>query len=153
MIKAGEGARPNARRNVPAAADSKLVAFHDCWSACGGQLAQHLEVFTMLTKSEDDAESRTHFKKQNNYLLKVLFDSAGECAYHADCILRTFKISKGRLKRLQERIKREIRGEHTRHGLYGRPSNNRKKGSEVEENGACTKAVLSLPDAAPVTGG
>jgi hypothetical protein len=47
--------------------------------------------------------------------------------YHADCILRIFKISKGRLKRLQERIKREMRGEIARHGLYGRPSNNRKK--------------------------
>lgn len=58
---------------------------------------------------------------------QVLFDDSGDCVYHADCILRTFKISKGRLKRLQERIKRELRGEIARHGLYGRPSNNRKK--------------------------
>lgn len=90
-------------------------------------MAPHLEVFTMLTKNEGDTNGRTHYKKQNNYLMKVLFDETGECAYHVDCILRTFKISKGRLKRLQERIKREMRGELTRHGLYGRPSNNRKK--------------------------
>lgn len=71
--------------------------------------------------------ARANYKKQNNFLMKVIFDKRGECMYHVDCVLRAFKISKGRLKRLQERIKRELRGELTRHGLFGRPSNNRKK--------------------------
>jgi hypothetical protein len=43
----------------------------DCWSGCGSKLAPHMEVFTMLTKTEGDALGRTNVKKQNNYLMKV----------------------------------------------------------------------------------
>ena len=51
-----------------------------------------------LQETGDASDRKVSLKKQNDYLLNILYDDRGNCRYHIDCVTRIFKISKGRLK-------------------------------------------------------
>jgi hypothetical protein len=54
-------------------------------------------LFAAQDSADANGEKRVSLKKQNDYLMDVLFDDAGELKYHSDCVVRIFTISKGRL--------------------------------------------------------
>jgi hypothetical protein len=90
-------------------------------SSCTRKLAKLIPGFMACVKASSRANTppRADLAKQNDYLLEYLFNDDGNTAYHEPCILRTFNISKGRLRRLQER-KLGLRDVH--HGLVGKSS-------------------------------
>ena len=97
---------------------------------CKKELSKLILLFneTALQRAKS-SENRVHrdMKKQNEFLMKHLLDDKGEYKFHAKCMLKAFRISKGRLQRIRDKKRRVAKGvENTKHGLCGRPSNNRK---------------------------
>lgn len=88
---------------------------------CAAALAKYLDAYAACTKvvcptRQAEAEVKTDLNKQNELLMKVLFDADGQLRYHETCVFHIFNISKGRLRRLQERAS-GLRD--SRHGLIG----------------------------------
>eukprot|EP01135_Chromosphaera_perkinsii_P010735 Nk52_evm14s2209 gene=Nk52_evmTU14s2209 len=102
---------------------------------CFKDLGVYLEEFNQfgLKKGKGGDMSRD-VKSQNEFLIERLLDDKGEYKYHSRCMLKVFKISKGRLNRIKEKKKRIIKGiVNSKHGLCGRPSNNRKNAETLNQ--------------------
>jgi len=106
----------------------------DCVTKCASNLAKKVDVFHIMTKATSESGVyKPDLKRQNAYLMNLMFDDNGQFVFHPECLLKAFKISKGRLRRLQEKRRKDLLGESTRHGLSGRPSNNRKKPETLQQ--------------------
>eukprot|EP00123_Amoebidium_parasiticum_P016549 comp23488_c0_seq1/m.39298 comp23488_c0_seq1/g.39298 ORF comp23488_c0_seq1/g.39298 comp23488_c0_seq1/m.39298 type:complete len:548 (-) comp23488_c0_seq1:993-2636(-) len=102
---------------------------HMCKEGCLDKLNRHVEPFFAIRKDG----GKPDLKKQNDMLLKIVFDDKGQCLYHSDCILRAFGISKGRLRRLRDRQQNNMAGNTIQHGLCGRRSNNSKRPETLQQ--------------------
>lgn len=85
---------------------------------CTKALHPYLPRFLACVKvhGRDSTSSKLDLAKQNDLLLEAIFDATGTLLYHEACVLRIFGISKGRLRRIQER-RMGLRDNH--HGLVG----------------------------------
>eukprot|EP00126_Sphaerothecum_destruens_P002594 Sdes_comp16021_c0_seq1m5204 len=127
----------NTRHRQSSITSMSNQASNQC-SECMDKLAQKLKFFEQFTaikkgKSGDNFIHRD-IKKQNEFLMQYLVDHRGELRFHAKCIVKAFKISKGRLGRIRDKKRRLLRGvDSAKHGLCGKPSNNRKHEKTLEE--------------------
>lgn len=85
---------------------------------CSQALHPYLPKFLSCVKAHgrDSTSSKLDLAKQNDLLFEAIFDATGTLLYHEACVLRIFGISKGRLRRIQER-RMGLRDNH--HGLVG----------------------------------
>ena len=96
------------REFVPCAAEDSLLDVHEVFQdfvRSGSDLRRRRAIYPKPA----DASYRD-ISKQNDFLLKSIFDAKGNYLYHRDCIKRAFGVSNQRLARLRKCVQREASG-------------------------------------------